>query len=187
MNNKEKILRYFSDLMSSEEIASFNDELRNSAELRVEFDKIQSQINELKGLNVNEISEIYFANQRVNLTERIKKFNHHFTRKVVLIPVAVLALFILSRLFIPSNRTDVISEEFDISDYFSLSNDDDLNDFEENYFPQMRDFSTEEKLNFMNKNMLTNSDLFQSIAEIDEEIVSAVQNKQILQRGSNEN
>jgi len=35
--------------------------------------------------------------------------------------------------------------------------------------------------------MLTNSDLFQSIAEIDEEIVSAVQNKQILQRGSNEN
>lgn len=181
MNNKERILRYFSGLMSDDEKIKFEKELLDSKELNSLKEKIEYQLNEIKKLDISEMDETYFSQARFNTMERIASgtFPKYKIRRYAIVVSLIITFFIVARIFNPVESKEISIENFNVNEYFITTDEYDLRDFEENYFHQVDDYSTEEKLNYINGSSVNNYELFQVASEFDD-IVTSIENKKIL-------
>ncbi len=99
--NKERILKYLSDLMDQSEREQFERDLKNDVDFKSDFEKVTSNLSGLKNLSNVEADERYFA----NLTVKIKKEKSRENRKFRIpaltfgaIAAMLLAFFITSDL-----------------------------------------------------------------------------------------
>lgn len=181
MNNEERILRYFSGLMSDDEKIKFEKELNDSKELNSLKEKIKSHLIEIKKLNVSEIDETYFSHARVNVMERIAVVTlpKYKIRRYAIAVSLIISFVVVARIFNPFESKEISIENFNVNEYFKTTDEYDLRDFEENYFHQVDDYSIEEKLNYINRNSVNSFELYQVASEFDD-IVTSIENKKIL-------
>ncbi len=99
MNNRDRILKYLSDLMSSEEKIRFQEELENNKSLKKELERIEKEIHNFSTETNFEIESPYFNNLYVRAKDKFKTKRH--SKKLVALPAlsivfTVLLLFILN-------------------------------------------------------------------------------------------
>ena len=138
MIKNERILKYLSGMLTEEELAVFNEELKNNANLRSEMERINSELDSLKF--TPEIDENYFAELERKLKRKdYSKVNVKNIRYALSLSVAAIVVFffvlmgtanknneaglnaIIDQNRIVSNLSiDVISENYSISDLENL-------------------------------------------------------------------
>ena len=134
MNNNEKILKYFSDELSSEEKKVFESELKNSEEVKKEFLKFQKTLSELKSISVPEVDESYFINLTPKIREKIDKKKKFITipKLALTFTVAVIVLVVSLNIFNTENRRYMFSVENEksiLSEVLDETSDEQLSDY----------------------------------------------------------
>ncbi len=131
--NEEKILKYLSDIMNDNEKLEFENELKNSAQLREDFDKITKIFNELSELENLRVDERYFNSLLPKIYQKLsvsKKLT--LTQKIAYI-IPVLVVIILYLIY-PTNsvnfdeQVDKITQEM-LAYYTSIDSMDYIIDF----------------------------------------------------------
>ncbi|OGU33852.1 MAG: hypothetical protein A2068_03120 [Ignavibacteria bacterium GWB2_35_6b] len=113
MNNEEKILKYFSDSLTSEEKKNFEEEIENSEELKNEFVKFRESLSELKNISTPEVDENYFVNLTPRIRNKMGKKRKFFTIPKLAFSFSVFAviLVISFNLFNNENKQIIFSLE----------------------------------------------------------------------------
>ena len=100
--NKEKILKYISGQLTQEELIIFEEELKSSDQLKLDYDNIKLQLVDLSIRKEFETNEIYFANllprvyQRIDKKKKFRKFRGIYYLVPTASAVVVLFLFLLN-------------------------------------------------------------------------------------------
>ncbi len=137
MNSKEKILKYLSGMLTDDELAIFDNELKNDANLQSEFKKINAELESLKF--TPEIEEHYFV--ELERKAKAKKENGNKVRDIryaLSFGVAAIVIFFFI-ITIPTNNNnnglnniinqnsiatnlsvDEISDNYTISDFENM-------------------------------------------------------------------
>ncbi len=117
--NKERILKYLSEMLDEEETKNFENELKENPELKAEFEKIKNELDEF--VSIEEIDSEYFVNLNVKVRERLEQKKRKRFRSLsaaTALTAAVLLVFFFS--FGKKNNTESIvnkqSESFAYSD-----------------------------------------------------------------------
>ena len=100
--NKEKILKYISGQLTQEELIIFEEELKSSDQLKLDYDNIKLQLVDLSIRKEFETNEIYFANllprvyQRIDKKKKFRKFGRIYYLVPTVSAVVVLFLFLFN-------------------------------------------------------------------------------------------
>lgn len=100
MKNRDRILKYFSDLMDENEKAKFEEELNQSKKLRVEFNGIKSSLKTLKDAQPQHTDDRYFTSLLPAVRSRLDegpqyfRFNPKFAFALSLI-IAIFTVLVL--------------------------------------------------------------------------------------------
>ena len=116
--DKEKILKYLSELMDEEERKIFEQELKESGELRKLLEAVKKQVEELKTYETVQTDDIYFQNLIPKTRQRIESKRKPALSKIAFAfsTLAVAALIIL--LQFPGN-VENNGNHFRLESYFS--------------------------------------------------------------------
>jgi hypothetical protein len=181
MRNDKQIIKYLSGLMNKSEEDSFILELNNSEILREKLNEVKNTLNSLKEIKTPEIDEKYFVNLRVRINERKnmkKKFFPGFAAAAALVTIIIL---MISKLLIFSDENVIEPEQISWDEYFSSLNDNEILFFDVNINEDIREYTIEEKLNYVGKiNSLQNNDIIISLPELDAKTISELESKKIL-------
>ncbi len=158
MKNREKILKYISDLMDEAEKSAFENELKNNSELKSEYEKIISSLRNFK--TEAEVRNDYFNQLEIKVREKV--FSKRTTKKKFLLPAlaSAFALVILFVLFIPKQNSDntlntlqlTANDENIVYDYLENNFDElEFTDFSlDNYFTNTaKNLSEDELIDFI--------------------------------------
>ncbi len=105
MNNKEKILKYLSDLMSEDEKKNFENLLEQDESLKKEFEKIQDGLEVIKKAAEPEVNETYFVNllprarSRMNKEKKAFSFNPKWATSLAALVFLIISALFFSRSF----------------------------------------------------------------------------------------
>ena len=111
MNDKDKILLLYSDLLSEKEKAKLEDDIKHFPELQPLKNQIENKLKDVAQLNVSEVSESYLSQTRAKVIERLSNTSHSFFKygKYVTAAGLMIALFFIIKNFDFSDKN-----EFDI-------------------------------------------------------------------------
>lgn len=95
MNNEEKVLKYFADDLSAEEKKKFENEIENSEELKIEFEKTGSMLAQLKQDSKIHADENYFINLVPNVRMKMQNKRELFTIPRLAFSLPVIIVFLV--------------------------------------------------------------------------------------------
>lgn len=101
-NNNEDMLRYLSGLMTPDEIIRFEEELKNSSDLKDRFENIKAKIFEMGRISEMSSDDAYFNNLLPLVHERNSKLKskNYFTKFAYSLPISlVLVVLVLLGIF----------------------------------------------------------------------------------------
>ncbi len=106
--NKERILKYLSEMLDEEEKKKLEIELKKNPELKIEFDKIINELDEF--VSVEDGSSEYFVNLNIKVRERLEQKKGKRFRSLsaaTALTAVVLLIFFFS--FGKNNNKDVVN------------------------------------------------------------------------------
>ena len=179
MNDKDKILLLYSDLLSEKEKAKLEDDIKHFPELQPLKNQIENKLKDVAQLNVSEVSESYLSQTRAKVIERLSNTSHSFFKygKYVTAAGLMIALFFIIKNFDFSDKNEFDIQDYELQEYFSFADENDLREFEEKYFQSMQEYSTEDKVNYINQYSFGNYELYQTASSLDDEIIKYIENK----------
>lgn len=101
MNTNDKILKYLSGLMNSEEKAAFERQLGENNSLKNEFEKTKEHLSQLTGFAKVEGDERYFNSVVPRMREKLETRNKKYFPRLSFAAAAVAVLLLISVLHIP--------------------------------------------------------------------------------------
>ena len=123
MNNREKILKYLSDLMNRDEKREFESLLENDSELQEEFNSIKKSLATLKRDSEPEVNETYFVNLLPRARSKMEKKKKGIAFGMKLVPpVAALIFLIVSTMFFSRSFEDQFFTFNEIQSLLSANN-----------------------------------------------------------------
>lgn len=149
---KESILKYLSDLMTEPEKEAFEKEMDESAELKAEFEKISSMLNDFSDSKNIETEESYFVNLGPKVQQRLEKNKKTRFRWQPYIGFAmgILVLFFYADSFFQNPAADIFtfeSERDSLENMLSSVDDDALSEYfaydDISYYP-VSDYDSEQ-------------------------------------------
>jgi hypothetical protein len=106
MNDKEKILKYLSNLLSENEKEKFEKEISESTELRAEIEKIKNNLNKIKSLGNVDLDTSYFNNLLPKVRERIEqKSKKKAINPLLLMPTTAALIVVLFTFLFPADNS----------------------------------------------------------------------------------
>ncbi len=123
MNNREKILKYLSDLMNRDEKREFESLLENDSELQEEFNSIKKSLATLKRDSEPEVNETYFVNLLPRARSKMEKKKKGIAFGMKLVPpFAALIFLIVSTMFFSRSFEDQFFTFNEIQSLLSANN-----------------------------------------------------------------
>lgn len=185
MKTDEKILRYFSGMMSEIEEKEFQNTINNSESLKKQIAEIEVKLNKMKEINILEIDESYFNKLRLKIHDRVsakKKKVSFIVNYAFAFAITILMIFLISKDFI-DDKQNYIDEPISLDEYFSALETDFILQSDLEQFDEYEEFSTEEKLNFVSiTSQISNSDDLLFFSEANKQIISELEKKNFLKR-----
>ena len=190
MSNEEKVLKYFSDELSTEEKRNFEKEIEASEELQKEFYKMEKSLSGLKEDADVKTAGTYFVNLVPNVRKRMEKKKKFFTvpKLVTAVPVIVI-LFVLSISFNDTNKnftfsldehSEALNEIVKEASIEQLSEFVDVNtNYESNNFNVLSDNLNIDNENILvvGENVLQNFDEYELVNNLSEDELNEIYNK----------
>jgi hypothetical protein len=130
MNNKDKIILYLDNQLNPEEKHKFEEELKNSPELREELENYRKVFRKINELNSRSADESYFVNNIPVFRERLeKKRKVYFQKRLIYASSAAVIIMLVLSLFLFKNIEIVPGDE----DSLTALSDEQINDLAGNY------------------------------------------------------
>ncbi|GAB4143952.1 MAG: hypothetical protein Fur0015_12130 [Ignavibacteriales bacterium] len=184
MKTDEKILKFLSGMMSEIEESEFKTEISNSEQLKNQISEFEKELRKIKETNNLELNENYFHELRFKVHERISTKQNkikYISRFAFTLTVTVIMIFAISKDFNDDEQNKYLVEPISWEEYFSTSDADLILPSTVNPFDELEEISVEEKLIFVNTTIpVSNSDVFFSVPDIDNNIIAELENKKIL-------
>ncbi|HSR17572.1 MAG TPA: hypothetical protein VLM39_05705 [Ignavibacteriaceae bacterium] len=95
MNNKDKIILYLDNLLNPQEREKFEEDLKNSPELRLELESYKKVLENLKLMNIQSAGESYFINNIPLFREKLEKKKKVWIQKKIIYASSGLVIVLL--------------------------------------------------------------------------------------------
>ncbi len=148
--NKERILKYLSEMLDEEETKKFESELNENTELKAEFEKIKNELDEF--VSVEDVDSEYFVNLNVKVRERLeRKKRKRFASlsAATALTAAVLLIFFFSS-GKKNNTESIVNKQ---SESFVYSDIDENFDYDISYEDIASEFTLDDYIQSLSKSV----------------------------------
>lgn len=188
MNNEEKVLKYFADDLSAEEKKKFENEIENSEELKIEFEKTGSMLAQLKQDSKIHADEIYFINLVPNVRMKMQNKRELFTIPRLAFSLPVIIVFLVVTFTYKNNDVSFSLNEYkeklneaiekasldQLEDYIDIS----YNDYQKSFSAVSFDLELDDNIPIsIGEKTLKSFDEYDLINNLSEEEADEIYNK----------